>query len=230
MPLTSVLSVEIRPDRLRQYAELVQSLAARAAEQKEEFHWTAHQTTFGELGTMYFVSEDPDYAGLATRGTTQELILRVLGDDEGVRTLDSFSECIVSQRLTVSVDRPDLSYPPEPMNRIFPSAVVTEVRIRAGGRDALEELVRKIAEAIPKVDDPMRLTTYQVVLGNLSEIWTIRPFEDLSELDDQLVVAELLNQAFGVAEGGLIFRTGLEAIEEMTRQVTVYREDLSNPG
>ena len=68
------------------------------------------------------------------------------------------------------------------------------------------------------------------MVGVLAEYWTARPLEDLSELDDQLPPAELLNQAFGAAEGGLIYRTGLEAIEEVKRQIVVYRQDLSNPG
>jgi hypothetical protein len=68
------------------------------------------------------------------------------------------------------------------------------------------------------------------MVGILSEYWTARPLEDLSELDDQLTPAELLDQAFGVAEGGLIYRTGLEANEEVQRQIVVYRQDLSNPG
>ena len=68
------------------------------------------------------------------------------------------------------------------------------------------------------------------MVGVLSEYWTVRPLDDLGELDEQLPTAELLNQAFGVAEGGLIYRTGLEAIEEVKRQIVVYRQDLSNPG
>ncbi len=38
----------------------------------------------------------------------------------------------------------------------------------------------------------------------------------------------LLTQAFGSAEGGLIFRGGIEAIEEARREIVVLREDLSN--
>jgi hypothetical protein len=230
MPLTSILSVQVRPDRFAQYQELVRNLAARAVDQRDDFHWTAHQTTVGELGTLYFVSEEPDFAGLAARGSTQELIHRVLGEDEGAKAMASILECTISQQMTVSLDRPELSYSPEQTDRIFPAAVVTQIRARPGGQEALEELIRKIAEAIPKVGDPSRIVSYQVMVGTLSEYWTVRPLEDLSELDDQLSPAELLNQAFGAAEGGLIYRTGLEAIEEVKRQIVAYRQDLSNPG
>ena len=230
MPLTSILSVQVRPDRLAQYDEMVRNLAASAVEQRDAFHWTAHQTLYGEVGTLHFVTEDPDFAGIAARGTTPELILRVLGEDEGTKALNSMLECMVSQQVTISLDRPELSYPPEQIDRIFPAAVVTQIRARPGGQEALEELIRKISEAIPKVGDPSRLIFYQVMVGALAEYWTARPLEDLSELDEQLPPAELLNQAFGAAEGGLIYRTGLEAIEEVKRQILVYRQDLSNPG
>jgi len=230
MPLTSILSVQVRPDRFAQYQELVRNLAARAVEQKDEFHWTAHQTAYGDLGALHFVSEDPDFAGIAARGNTQELILRVLGENEGAKALDSMLECTISQQVTISLDRPELSYPPEQTDRVFPAAVVTQIRARPGGQEALEELIRKIAEAIPKVGDPSRIVSYQVMVGMLSAYWTVRSLEDLSELDDQLQPAELLDQAFGAAEGGLIYRTGLEAIEEVRRQIVVYRQDLSNPG
>lgn len=230
MPLTSILSVQVRPERSVQYQELVRNLAARAVDQGDAFHWTAHQTAFGELGTLHFVSEDPDFAGLAARGNTQELIHRVLGEDEGAKALTSMLECTISQQMNISLDRPELSYPPEQTDRIFPAAVVTQIRARPGGQEALEELIRKIAEAIPKIGDPSRIIAYQVMVGILAEYWTARPLEDLSELDDQLPPAELLNQAFGAAEGGLIYRTGLEAIEEVKRQIVVYRQDLSHPG
>lgn len=230
MPLTGILSVQVRPDRVRLYEELVQDLTKRAIKQKETFHWTAHQTVFGDLGALHFVTENADFAAIAARGNTQELIQRVLGAEAGAKALTDMLECTMSQRQTLSADRLDLSYPPDAMDRIHPAAVVTQVQARAGGQDAVEELIRKIAEAIPKVDDPSRIVTYQVMLGTLGSYWTLRPFEDMSELDDQLSPADLLNKAFGAAEGGLIYRTGIEAIERVSRQIVMYREDLSNPG
>ena len=40
-------------------------------------------------------------------------------------------------------------------------------RARPGHADALEELVRKVAEAIPKVDDPARISTWQSYFGDM---------------------------------------------------------------
>ena len=45
-----------------------------------------------------------------------------------------------------------------------------------------------------------------------------------------LPTPELLNKAFGTAEGGLIWRSGTEAIEQVQRQIMAFREDLSNPS
>ena len=230
MPLTSILSVQVRPELFAHYEEQIRDLATHAVRQKDSFHWTAHQTAYGQLGTLHFVSEDPDYAGIAARGDTRELILRVLGEDRGPEAMARMLECTISQETSISVDRPELSYPPEQVDQVFPAAVVTQIRARPGGQEALEELIRKIAEAIPKVGDSSRLISYQVLVGMMGSYWTVRPLEDMSELDDQLPPAELLDQAFGTAEGGLIYRTGLEAIQEVRRQIVVYRQDLSNPG
>ena len=56
MALTTVLSERIRPERLRPYEELVKRLAKRAVQKKEAWRWTAHQTAFGEVGSIHYVS------------------------------------------------------------------------------------------------------------------------------------------------------------------------------
>ena len=89
---------------------------------------------------------------------------------------------------------------------------------------------RKVAEAIPKLDDSARIMSYQTIFGDLSQYWTVRPLESMADLDRQLPAAELLTQAFGPAEGGLIFRTGLEAMARVEREMVVYRPELSNPA
>ena len=40
---------------------------------------------------------------------------------------------------------------------------------------------------------------------------------------------DLLNEVFGAAEGGLLLRTGREAIENVQSDLALYRDDLSNP-
>ena len=87
MPLVTVLSVQTRPDRWQRYEELVQRLAEAAIARKEESHWTAHQTAFGEIGAIHFVSRSSDFAEIAARGSAPEMIERVLGSSEAERFL-----------------------------------------------------------------------------------------------------------------------------------------------
>jgi hypothetical protein len=95
---------------------------------------------------------------------------------------------------------------------------------------ACEEVIRKITEAITKAGDQARLATFQTLVGNGLQYWTLRPAENPSEFGDQLLVPDLLNKAFGTAEGGLIFRSGLKAIEFLRREIVRHRENLSNPS
>ena len=230
MPLTTVLSERIRPERLRRYEELVQRLAKKAVQKKDAWQWTAHQTAFGEVGTIHYVSASSDFAAIGSRGLPDELVRRVMGEKEGNELLEQASECVLSRQQIIGVERPDLSYPPEQRDRRYPAAIVTILRARPGGQEGCEEVIRKVAEAIPKVGDPARLVAYQTLVGDLMQYWTVRPLQSLGELDRQLLPADLLSKAFGAAEGGLIFRTGLEAIAEVRREIAFYREDLSNPS
>jgi hypothetical protein len=230
MALISVLTEAVRPERIGGFEEVVRKLAEKAVERREALHWGAHQTAFGDLGTIYFVRRVQDWAELAEGGTGDEMIRRVLGDKEGQRALEQIRECLLSATQTVAVDRLDLSYSPEPAGRPAAYNVVTMVRARPGGQEAFEEFLRKISEAIPKLDDPGRTLVLQNVVGDLREYRVIRPLQDLRELDGQLQPADLLQKAFGAAEGGLLFRTGLEAIEHAERRIVAYRADLSNPA
>jgi hypothetical protein len=229
MALLSVLSESILPERLDAFEEGVRTLAKRAVEKKEGWIWNAHQTAFGELGTFYFVSQAESWSELAGRGTTEAMVQRVLGEKEGTRLLADVRGCLREAQQTISLDRPDLSYPPDVAGQVSPFHVVTLARVRAGGQETFEEFLRKIAEAIPKVDDPGRTLVLQTLVGDLREYRIVRPLGDLRELDAQAAPQDLLLKAFGPAEGGLLFRTGLESLEHVERRILVHRADLSNP-
>ena len=231
MPLINVLTVRVRPEQQLRYVELGVQLAKRALEKKERFRWAAHQTIFGTAGSLFhFVSEGANYAGLAARGMPAEMFERVLGAKTGAEWQRDIRSCTLSEQSTISVDRPELSYPPDHLGAAaHPFALVTTVRVRAGGQDVVEELLRKIAEAVPKVDDPARILAYQAVIGDLRDYWTVRPLRNLGELDRQRAPARLLNDAFGASEGGLIFRNGMEAMERVERSIVRYLPELSNP-
>ncbi len=230
MPLVAVYSDRVRLDGAARYEELIQEVAQAAAKKKEKWAWTAHQVSFGNVGTMHYVSEAPDWATIEQRGEVDDLIRRLLGEKRGSEVQQELNECLASSQRTISVDRPDLSYPAEEERRVSPLAIITLVRARPGKQEACEEVIRRIAEAIPKAGEPSRLASFQTLIGDGMQYWTVRPAEDLSEFDDRLMVPELLSKAFGPAEGGLIFRSGLEAIDVLRREIVRYREDLSNPS
>lgn len=228
MALISVLAESVRPERLAAFEENVRRVTEAAVAAKEPLHWATHQTVIGELGWFFFVSPARNWAEIQQRGTPEEMVRRVLGDKEGKRTLEQGREYIMAARQTVAVERPDLSYPPDPGGAPAPFHLVTIARVRPGGQEAFEEILRKIAEAIPKVDDPARTTVYQTLIGDLREYRVVRPQRTLADLDDQRQVNDLLDKAFGSAEGGLVFRTGQEAADHLERRVVAYRPELSN--
>ena len=232
MPLTNVLTVRVRPEHQLRYVDLVTQLAKRAQEKKERLQWTAHRTLFGTRGPLlHFVSEAADYAGIAARGAPPEMYERVFGPKAGTDWLREVQICTAEQADTLSVDRPDLSYPPERRSPAsHPFALVSTIRVRAGGQEAVEELLRKISEAIPKVDDPTRIVAHQSVVGDLRDYWTVRPLRNLGELDRQRMPARLLTDAFGAAEGGLVFRNAMEAMQRVERSIVRYLPELSNPA
>ncbi len=227
MSLMTVLSVSVRPDRFSTYEARVHRLAEKALAQKEPFEWAARQVMVGELGTIHFTSSANDWAALSKREPVEELIRKIMGDTEGTQLVDQLSECVLNERYVVGQERADLSYPPDAQQALTPFSTVTIMRARPGGQDALEELIRKVGQAIPQVKDPRRFTAYQTVLGNLQTYWAAVPLADIAELDTMLPLPALLYKAFG-AEGALIYRTGIDAVEHMERQLTVLRPELSN--
>ena len=228
MPLTSVISVDIRPGNRRRYLELCHELTEQAKSSHDPLKWTAHETRVGRNNRIHFVINAADFTELDKQGTPEEMIERVLGEKRGLDWLDESESCVESQQQEISVDRPDLSYMPGELTTSAPAAVVTVVQAKSGHQEGCEELIRKIAEAIPKVGDGSRIVTYQTVVGDLSRYWTVRPLESLAELDSQLPPTQLLNEAFGAAEGGLIFRSGQDAISLVERNIVAYRPELSN--
>ncbi len=232
MAFSRVTTVALRPDRIVAFQEQIAELANAAAEKDDAWHWTAHQVQFGPGPKMHFASRAETFTDIDRQGQVEELWLRTLGNTRGLEAMMRAQNCIQSIDQSLSVDRPDLSYvddlaPPGE----YPVAIVTMVRARPGHADGCEELIRKVAEAIPKVDDPAKLVTYQVMFGEMNAYWTLRPLRSMGDLDAQLPATELLNQAFGHAEGGLLWRSGNEAIEEARREVVVYHPELSNvPG
>lgn len=230
MAFDRVTSVSLRPDRAMQFLDQVARLARAAAEKGESWHWTAHQTFFGEGLTLHFSSRAESFEEIERQGDVNALWLRTMGEAEGAEGFARANECIQSLTQTISVDRPELSVAEDMGSPAdHPYAVVTVVRARPGHAEAAEELIRKIAEAIPKVGDPARMLTFQVMFGEIGVYWSARPLHSLADLDRQLPAPELLSRAFGHAEGGLLWRSGTEAIEHARREILRYAPELSHP-
>ena len=229
MPLISILSVEIDPGQQLGYIATTANLAAAAREKGEDFKWTAHEAAYGGVSMLHFASRLESFSEMSKRGLPNEMVLRVLGEKKGTEALQQFGAATRNQTTVVLSDRPELSYPPDDAAAVAPFAVMTVINARSGQLEACEELIRKIAEAIPKAGDPARIVTYQTVIGSLSQIRTVRPLNDLADLDAQAPPQELLNQAFGAAEGGVIYRAGLDAIDSVERSILITREELGNP-
>ncbi|HYB12057.1 MAG TPA: hypothetical protein VEG67_01220 [Myxococcota bacterium] len=227
MALLNVLSVRVRPERAHSYEEAVRRVAQRAAERREGAHWQAQQVAFGTLGTLYFVQEHADWATLGEQDPPPSYMARLFGPREGAKLYHEMAECLAELRYTVSQDRPDLSYAPH--TRVAPPALtlVTFLRARPGSIPACEELIGKVAEAIPKADDPSHLQVYQTVIGDLRTYWVVRPIQRVEELDQVLPPQELLVRAFGAGEGDRLYRKGIDALQRAERQMTVLRPDLS---
>lgn len=227
MSVWSVLRHSVVPERQAEYEEKVSKLAERARKAPDALHWQGYDVAMGRLGEFYYVSRVADFAALDRQGTSRELVLRLLGEKEGARWLQEVSACLAHGEQTISIDRPELSFARGP--QAMPMAMVTAIRVCPDGREAFEEFARKLAEAIPKIDDPSSLTTLQTLIGDLREYRLVRPIARIADLGKVMQAADLLTQAFGAAEGGLFFRTGTSAIEHAERRIVVLRADLSHP-
>jgi hypothetical protein len=229
MTLVSIFTDHIRPDKLSDYEELIAELAAEARKKKEAWRWTAHQTAFGALGRMRYVSWHESYADLEKHGDPEALFARVLGEKKGRKHLEETTECLWSNERALHQHRPDLSYPQERATKIPQFTSVVMLQPRPGSQAAVEEMLRQIAEAIPKTGEPAQLRTYQALTGDMQSYVIARPLDRLSDLDQQSVGRDLLVKAYGQQEGERIFAAGLEGTLETQREILSTREDLSNP-
>jgi hypothetical protein len=205
-------------------------VAERARETAESVHWMTAAVAAGEVGAIDVAMASDSVAEAAGRDNAPTLLMRLFGEDEGLRMLEEISECISAGKSIIVRDRPDLSYAADETKEQPIAAVVTRVTVRPGHLEACEELIRKVAEAIPKTGDPRRFTSWQPLIGDLRKIGSVRPVYNLSELDEAAPLPALLDQAFGAAEGGLIYRAGLEAIEHAESELLLLRPDLSYPA
>ena len=227
MALISVFADQIRPDRVQRYEDIVAELAEKARKGDEAWHWTAHQVGFGPLARIYYTSAHEDHADVEKHGDPRALFARVFGEKEGRKKLGEATACQVSSERTLGLLRPDLSYAQEPGAVVSKLSSVALVRARPGRQSDVEELLRKVAEAIPKAGESARIAGVQALTGDMAVYWIVRSLDSLADLDRQAFGRDLLVKAYGEEEGGRAFET--DAVDRLEREITVYREDLSNP-
>lgn len=228
MSILSVVRYQLRPEKSAVWEGAVAKIAKRAGEKKDRLHWGCAQVAGGELGAFQIVIPAESFAEAAGRETPAALIGRLFDAKEAERLVADSSSAITGLSSAILRERPELGYASEETRRQPVAAVVTRMIVRPGHRDACEELLRKIAEAIPKTDDIRRFRVYQPLVGDLRLLAAVRPIFALAELDEATSVEELLHQAFGMAEGGLVFRAGLEGAEALTSELLLMRPDLSH--
>ena len=217
-----------RPGSMVAFEDVVARLSKAAAEKDYERPWTAYQTVHGVIGNISFITHHENWRDLAQQAPPATIFQDLFGPEQGRTLFAEATACLDEMESIVAVDRPELSYSEGRLEQIPPFMQFTRIRARAGAQEECEELIRKLAEAIPKVDDPTRFTAWQTLMGDRLTYGVAFPLSGIGDLDGRLSPVALLEKAFGSSEGSLIYRQGRQAISELQTSVSVYREDLSN--
>ncbi|MBW2695404.1 MAG: hypothetical protein JRE70_02955 [Deltaproteobacteria bacterium] len=227
MAINTVVRYRVRPDRIPVWESALGDIAKRAQEESEPIRYFCAQVQGGELGCYDIVLPGESVAEAASRDPAPALIARLFDSKEAMRIMADTSGSILGAESSILRDRPELAYPDDEGRSDLLAAVVTTAIVRPGHREPVEELFRKVAEAIPKTGESRRFTAWQPLIGDLRALYAVRPVRAWSELNEVGPLDDLLNQAFGAAEGGLIFRAAGEGLESLTSELVVLRPELS---
>ena len=230
MPLIALLRSSVHPQAIQRYERAAQRLAARARDDADTFRWSARQVN-GLEGRQYgYIAPAASFAELAGREEIDAMVRRVFGESAGNALLDELAEAVTQQNFSVLSPREDLSNVTLPLESPPPLMHHTQLRVRPGGQEAIEELIRKVLEASAKLDDKRKILTTLTVIGDVGEYGVVRAIWDPAELDSQLPPPALLVEAFGEKEGRKILEAASGHLESIVTLLSVYRPDLSNEG
>lgn len=229
MSILTPVRYSIRPEKTTDFESIVARVADRARERDEDLHWTCGQVIAGNVTRYSIVMSSETLAEAAERDSSAVLMARLFGEEQGQKMQFEIGECIAEVQSSMLRDRLELSYPGEQITAQPIAIVLLRAEIQPGQQIEAEELFRKVAEAIPKVGDARRFTVWQPVIGNLGEIFSVRPVFDLSELDEVGTVPELLTSAFGASQAKKMYKAGLESLASVETELLLLREDLSHP-
>lgn len=228
MPLLQLLRVSVPLRAIPRYERAARRLAEKARGDSDTFPWIARMIQGIDGIQFAFVSPVEGFAQLAGRETIEAMVRRVFGESDGNAVLDELAEGIQSQSFSVLRPREDLSNTPPPLGAPPPLIHHTQLRVRPGGQEALENTIRKVIEASAVVGDKRQVVTGQTLIGDLGEYMVSQPLQDPAQLDALKTPPELLIEAFGDEEGRGILAAGRERMESVVTFLSVYRPDLSN--
>ena len=228
MPLISVSRNSVQQSAIPRYERIVRFIAERARQDKDTFKWNARITTGAAGRTIGFVSRVEGFAELSTREEPDAMIRRLFGEADGTALLESLGEGVTSSSYTVSTIRDDLSNSPPQPAESAPLILLTRIRATRDGVLGVEELIRKVGEAVTKVGDERQTLVLQTTIGDLRGYTVAQAVSDPAQLDKQATVPELLLKAFGQSEGEKIFSEGTACIEQVETELSTARPDLSN--
>ena len=229
MPLTTSLRVSVRIGDIIEHEEAVRRVAEKAKKDKPALDWIAYQIYAGEGGLYFYTSQAEIMAEILARETTPAMVLRLFGEKNGTALLKQINQGVESIQTLAFQPREDLSCAAEPsLDQPAPFVLRSRIRVCRGGQRACEELLRKVTEAVSKVDDERRFTTLQTVLGDAMEYSIVQLIHDPTQLDRERRVPDLLNAAYGAAEGGALLNAGRDAIDSIQVDLSIHRPDLSS--
>lgn len=230
MSVLTIVSYAIHPERAAIFEEALAQVALRARESSSALRWSTGQVICGELGQYMISMRSETVAEAAQRPTAGALLGNLFDTDDARRMLIDLSRSIRDGRTQMLRERSDLSYHPDPTALAPVAWVILRGLIGRGSQEACEALFSHAAEAIQKLDDPRRFDVWQPVIGNLMEIYSVRPIFELAQLDTIESLSLLLENSFGKSYGSKIHRNGIAAFDETETTLVAYREDLSHRG
>ena len=192
MELTTSLRVSTHNGLVLEHEEGVGRLAEKARKDKRTDNWLAYQSIAGEAGRYLYVSPAASWAEFTAREPVPEAVVRLFGEDEGRALLEQIGRSMASQEMVVLTQREELSHVEPPAKQPVPQFMRTLIRVSPGGQETVEELIRRVSEAIPKVEDERRFSTLQTIMGDLMQYSIVQPIQNPELLDRQRLVPDQL--------------------------------------
>ncbi|MFL5537110.1 MAG: hypothetical protein ACJ8AP_15505 [Gemmatimonadales bacterium] len=122
----------------------------------------------------------------------------------------------VSLLLGLSVAAPAQSPSAQPAEYLY----LLTITVKSGSVPAYESFQKKIVAAAEKIGAPQHWRTWAVMIGGPGRTFNLAlPFNKWNEIDGWIAVPQMLNKAYGEAEGRRILAAGTAVIENSETSV-----------